>query len=99
MPCGSPSARRGLVVRAAAFLLLALLLALLPGSARTRAAAYDDRPAAGSDSSPDTPRRPRVLQPRIELTPAAIEIDPGSRVQFVARAAGGEAMRLSLIHI
>jgi hypothetical protein len=83
MPFGSLPARRKFVVQAAG----SLLAALLP----LRAAVAD-----GNQPPESGARRPRVLQPRLELSPAAIEVAPGSRVQFIARASGGEAILFSV---
>ena len=88
MPFGSLPARRKFVVQAAG----ASLLALLP----LRAGVAAEYQPPGSEPGPAPPRRPRVAQPRIELAPAAIEVAPGSRVQFIARASGGEAILLSV---
>jgi len=88
MPFGSLPARRKFVVQAAG----SLLPALLP--LRIGVAAESQSPESEAGSGP--PRRPRVLQPRLELSPAAIEVAAGSRVQFVARASGGEAILFSV---
>jgi hypothetical protein len=88
MPFGSLPARRKFVVQAAGSLLLALL-SLMAGVA----AEYQQ---PGSEPGPGPPLRPRVRQPRLELAPTAIEVAPGSRVQFVARASGGEAILFSV---
>jgi hypothetical protein len=88
MAFGSLPARRRFVVQAAG----SLLSALLP----LRAAVADEYPPPGSEAGPGLARRPRVPQPRLELSPAAIEVAPGSRVQFVARASGGEAILFSV---
>ena len=85
MAIGSLPARRKFVVQAAGAVLLAHRAAL---------AAEPEPP--GSEPIPGQPRRPRVAQPRIELAPAAIEVAPGSSVQFVARCSGGEAMLFSV---
>jgi plastocyanin len=63
-------------VQATGFFLLAL------GSYREGVAAEDQPP--GSQPDPTLPLRPRVPQPRIALEPAAIDVAPGSRVQFFA---------------
>jgi hypothetical protein len=88
MPFGSLPARRNFVVQAAGSLLFALL-PLRPG------VAAEDQPP-GSEPAPAPPRRPRVLQPRLELSPTAVEVAPGSRAQFIARASGGEAILFSV---
>jgi hypothetical protein len=88
MPFGSLPARRKFVVQAAG----CLLPALLP----LRAAVADEYQPPGSEPGPGPPRRPRVPQPRLELSPTAIEVVPGSRVQFIARASGGEAILFSV---
>jgi hypothetical protein len=88
MPFGSLPARRYFVVQAAGSLLFALLPLGL-------GVAAEDQPP-GSKPGPGLPRRPRVPQPRLELSPTAIEVAPGSRVQFIARASGGEAILFSV---
>jgi hypothetical protein len=88
MPCGSLPARRQFVVQAAG----SLLTALLP----LRAAVANEYQPPGSEPGSGPPRRPRVPQPRVELAPSAIEVAPGSRVQFTARASGGEAILFSV---
>jgi hypothetical protein len=88
MPFGSLPARRKFVVQAAGSLLAALLA---PGAG----VAGESQPP-GSEPGSGRPRRPRVPQPRLELAPAAIEVAPGSRVQFIARASGGEAILFSV---
>src|SRR5215470_4079480 len=88
MPRGSLPARRQFIVQAAG----SLLAALLP----LRAAVADGHQPPGSEPAPGPPRRPRVPQPRVELAPGAIEVAPGSRVQFTARASGGEAILFSI---
>jgi hypothetical protein len=88
MPFGSLPARRKFVAQAAG----SLLSALLP----LRAGVAVESQPPGSEPGPGLPRRPRVAQPRIELAPTAIEVAPGSRVQFVARASGGEAILFSV---
>ncbi|TLZ45670.1 MAG: hypothetical protein E6K21_18305, partial [Gammaproteobacteria bacterium] len=88
MPFSSLPARRKFVVQAAGFLLPALL------PLRIGVAAESQPPE--SEAGSGMPRRPRVLQPRLELSPAAIEVAPGSRVQFIARASGGEAILFSV---
>ena len=85
MPFGSLLARRKFVVQAAG----SSLLALLPLRGGVAAEYQPLVPEPG-------PPRPRVAQPRIELAPAAIEVAPGSRVQFTARASGGEAILFSV---
>jgi hypothetical protein len=87
MPFGSLPARRKFVVQAAA-----ALAALLP----SRAGVADEYQPPGSEPGPAPPRRPRVPQPRLELSPKSIEVAPGSRVKFIARASGGEAMLFSV---
>jgi hypothetical protein len=88
MPIGSLPARRKFVVRAAGSLLAALLA--------PRAGVAGEVQPPSSEPAPGPPRRPRVLPPRLELSPAAIEVAPGSRVRFVARASGGEAILFSV---
>ena len=88
MPFGSLPARRKFVVQAAATLLSALLPA--------KAGVADEYQPPGSEPGQAPPRRPRVAQPRIELSPTAIEVAPASRVQFIARASGGEAILFSV---
>jgi hypothetical protein len=88
MPFGSLPARRKFVVQAAG----ASLLALLP----LRAGVAAEYQPPGSEPGPAPPRRPRVAQPRLALAPTAIEVAPGSRVQFTARASGGEAILFSV---
>jgi len=88
MPFSSLPTRRKFVVQAAG----SLLPALLP--LRIGVAAESQPPE--SEAGSRLPRRPRVMQPRLELSPAAIEVAPGSRVQFIARASGGEAILFSV---
>ena len=88
MPFGSLPARRQFVVQAAG----SLLFALLPLGAVVAVECQ----APGSEPGSELPRRPRVPQPRLELAPAVIEVTPGSRVQFIARASGGEAILFSV---
>jgi len=88
MPCGSLSTRRQFVVQAAG----SLLAALLP----LRAGAADEYQPPESEPGTGPPRRPRVPQPHVELAPGAIEVAPGSRVQFAARVSGGEAILFSV---
>jgi hypothetical protein len=88
MPFGSLPARRKFAVQAAG----SLLTALLP----LRAGVADEYQPPGSEPGSGPPRRPRVPQPRVELAPSSIEVAPGSRVQFTARASGGEAILLSV---
>ena len=88
MSCGSLPARRQFVVQAAGSL-LAALLPLMTGVA-------DEIRPPGAEPGSGPPRRPRVPQPRVELEPGAIEVAPGSRVQFTARASGGEAILFSV---
>ena len=88
MPRGSLPARRQFVVQAAG----SLLAPLLP----LRAAVADEYQPPRSDPNLEAPRRPRVPQARVELAPGAIEVAPGSRVQFTARASGGEAILFSV---
>jgi len=85
MPFGSLPARRKFVVQAAG----SLLFVQLPLRAGV---AVEYQPP---ESEPG-PGRPRVPQPRLELAPTAIEVAPGSRVQFIARASGGEAILFSV---
>ena len=86
MSSGSLPARRSLVVQAAGI----FLLALLPQRAGVAAG------PPGSEPGPAPPQRPRVPEPRLALAPTAIEVAPGSRVQFTARASGGEAILFSM---
>lgn len=88
MPCGSLPARRKFVVQAAG----SLLAALLP----LGAGVADEYQPPGSVPGSGPPRRPKVPQPRVELVPNAIEVAPGSRVRFTARASGGEAILFSV---
>jgi hypothetical protein len=88
MPFGSLPARRKFVVQAAGSLLLALL-SLMAG------VAAEVQPPE-SEPGPGPPPRPRVAQPRLALAPTVIEVAPGSRVQFTARASGGEAILFSV---
>jgi hypothetical protein len=85
---GSLPARRKFVVQAAGSLLVALL------APRTGVVGESQPPGPEPGSGP--PQRPRVPQPRLELAPATIEVTPGSRVQFNARASGGEAILFSV---
>jgi hypothetical protein len=87
MPFGSLPARRKFVVQAAGIF---FLLALPP----QRAAVAAGLP--GSEPDPAPPQRPRVPEPRLTVEPTVIEVAPGSRVQFIARASGGEAILFSL---
>src|SRR5258706_11934381 len=86
MRSGSLPARRRWVVQAAGIFLLALQ------STRAEVAAAPPE----SEPRPALPQRPRVPEPRLVLEPAAIEVAPGSRVQFIARASGGEAILFSV---
>ena len=86
MPSGSLPARRRLVRQAAGIFLLALLSPPAEASAGL----------PGSEPRPALAQRPRVPEPRLALAPAAIEVAPGSRVQFIARASGGEAILFSV---
>jgi hypothetical protein len=88
MPSGSLPARRRFVVQAAGIFLLALL-------ARQAGVAAERQPA-GSEPAPALPQRPRVPEPRLALAPTAIEVAPRSRVQFIARVTGGEAILFSV---
>jgi hypothetical protein len=88
MSFGSLPARRKFVVQAAA--------TLLPGWLLTRGGLADEYQAPGSESGAAPLRRPRVAQPRLELSPTAVEVAPGSRLHFVARASGGEAILFSV---
>ena len=88
MLSGSLPARRRFVVQAAGI----FLPALLPW----RAGVAAERQPAGSEPGPAPPQRPRVPEPRLALAPTAIEVAPGSRVQFIARVSGGEAILFSV---
>jgi hypothetical protein len=88
MPYGSLPARRQFVVQAAG----SLIAACLP----LGAGLADEYQAAGLEPGPGPPQRSRVPQPRVELAPGLVEVAPGSRVQFTARASGGEAILFSV---
>ncbi len=88
MPFSSLPARRKFVVQTAGCLLPALLPLRIGVAAKSR--------PPESEAGSGLQRRSRVLQPRLELSPSAIEVAPGSRVQFIARAFGGEAILFSV---